>query len=249
MSGLILRLAGPMQSWGEHSTFGERDTAAFPTRSGLVGLLAAAEGVSRDASLADYEPLVFTVRIDRAGRHIVDDHTVGGGYPRTHTIMTAEGKRRPEGAGTLVSHRHYLADAVFTVGVTTADEHAQLLPRLAAALSRPVWAPYLGRRSCVPDQPMLLRTDVDDVFTELSQRTPIPRDGEEPRRVDFILEQPRAEDEAPFYELLDVPVSFARLDRRYRSRRVFRRNELVSAPTYKVGDHQPLLDYARGEQR
>ena len=40
--GLLLRLAGPLQSWGERSHFNERDTARFPTRSGVIGMLAAA---------------------------------------------------------------------------------------------------------------------------------------------------------------------------------------------------------------
>lgn len=44
MSGFLLRLAGPMQSWGEHSMFGERDTLPYPSRSGLIGMFAAAQG-------------------------------------------------------------------------------------------------------------------------------------------------------------------------------------------------------------
>ena len=47
MSGFLLRLAGPMQSWGEHSMFGERDTLPYPSRSGLIGMFAAAQGVRR----------------------------------------------------------------------------------------------------------------------------------------------------------------------------------------------------------
>ena len=49
--GLLLRLAGPLQSWGMLSHFNERDTARFPTRSGVIGLLAAALGIARDEPL------------------------------------------------------------------------------------------------------------------------------------------------------------------------------------------------------
>lgn len=38
-SYLILRLAGPMQAWGQPTFEGTRPTGRFPTRSGLLGLL------------------------------------------------------------------------------------------------------------------------------------------------------------------------------------------------------------------
>ena len=46
---LALVLAGPSQSWGHQSLFTRRNTLPFPTKSGLVGLLAAAEGIDRHA--------------------------------------------------------------------------------------------------------------------------------------------------------------------------------------------------------
>ena len=42
MSVLLLQLAGPLQSWGAASRFARRSTENAPTKSGLVGLLAAA---------------------------------------------------------------------------------------------------------------------------------------------------------------------------------------------------------------
>jgi CRISPR system Cascade subunit CasD len=252
VTALILRLAGPLQSWGEHSTFSERDTAAFPTRSGLIGLFASAQGLRRGASLEDYEQFDLTVRIDRPGRRLVDFHTAGGGLPRSRTILTAEGKRRSEGATTLVSNRHYLSDAVFTVAVDTHDSAA--LARLASALEHPVWAPYLGRRSCVPDQPLLLRTDIEDPMAELREHAPIAAarrsDGAE-RRAEFIYETAPAgtAPEESVYEFMDVPVSFAPLARRYRTRRVFRRTETVTAVAYSPGDHESLIGYAKGARR
>lgn len=52
-SGLLLRLAGPLQSWGTHSKYLWRDTARFPTRSGVVGMLAAGLGREREAPVDD----------------------------------------------------------------------------------------------------------------------------------------------------------------------------------------------------
>jgi CRISPR system Cascade subunit CasD len=221
MSGLLLRLAGPLQSWGEHSTFDTRDTLTHPTRSGLIGMFAAARGRPRDAALDDMRPLEFAVRIDRPGRPLRDFHTVGGGLPRARTVPTAEGKRRPEGGTTLVSRRHYLADACFTVAVTGPDP---ILGAVASALRSPTWAPFLGRRSCPPDAPFLLDVDVDDPVREL-ERIPLnrtPPSTSEPVAVGFVYErQPADVPGAERGELADVPYSFAPNHREYRTRPVF----------------------------
>ena len=221
MTGLLLRLAGPLQSWGEHSTFDTRDTLSHPTRSGLIGMFAAAQGRPRNAALDDMRVLELTVRVDRQGRPLSDFHTVGGGLPRAQTVPTAEGKRRPEGGTTLVSRRHYLADASFTVAVTGPDG---LIAQLTDALRAPVWAPYLGRRSCPPDAPFLLTDEVADPAGEL-ERIPLnrkPPRSEDSVAVDFLYErQPAGTDQAERGELADVPYSFAPDNREYRTRPVF----------------------------
>lgn len=253
MNGLILRLAGPLQSWGEHSTFSVRDTTAFPTRSGILGILAAAQGRPRGHALDDYEPLEITVRVDRPGRALTDFHTVGGGLPRTATIRTAAGTRRAEGTTTLVSHRHYLTDAIFTVGIQAHDQPSTLLlDKLADALTNAVWAPYLGRRSCVPDQPLLLRTGIDNIDDELRTRTPLARTtrSQTPPNIEMLYERaPEATDErASTYELLDIPETFASIDRRYRLRRVYRRTQEITSPQYTPGEPSgldTLLAYAQ----
>jgi len=220
VSGLILRLAGPLQSWGEHSAFGDRDTVRFPTRSGLIGLLASAEGRIRDEPLDRYAPLRFTVRIDRPGTLCRDFHTIGGGYPRHRTVITAEGKRRTVETATIVTTRHYLADAVFCVAVDGPDE---LTDTLAAAVRAPRWQPYLGRRSCPPSEPLLVRAGVADAAAELHDRVPLARfpqwESAEPVSVDFVTEGSRS-DAGTVTELADVPASFHRLTRRYRTRAI-----------------------------
>lgn len=222
MSGLVLRLAGPLQSWGESSTFNERGTIRFPTRSGLVGLLASAEGRARGEPLTGYDQLGFTVRIDRPGVLLTDFHTIGGGLDKNATVPTAEGKRRPDGATTMVTRRHYLSDAVFTVAVTGPTE---LTRRLGDALLNPRWPLYLGRRSCPPDPPLLLRTEVADPIADLTERTPVhgrPTAGNDDLpdgELEIVTEDDRPE-ATTVTTLADVPESFARLDRRYRTRTV-----------------------------
>ena len=62
---LLLRLAAPMQSWGVASKYTTRDTAMGPSKSGVIGLLAAALGRGRDESIEDLAGLKFGVRADQ----------------------------------------------------------------------------------------------------------------------------------------------------------------------------------------
>ncbi|MFK0050010.1 type I-E CRISPR-associated protein Cas5/CasD [Streptomyces sp. NPDC090741] len=91
---LLIRLAGPLQSWGLVSHFTRRDTHSRPTKSGVIGLCAAALGLDRTADLcAEDLPLAelrFGVRADRPGVPVRDYHTVGAGrFPvRPRDIIT-----------------------------------------------------------------------------------------------------------------------------------------------------------------
>lgn len=251
MSGFLLRLAGPMQSWGEHSVFGARDTQVFPTRSALTGMFASALGLHRGAPLDRFAGLHLTVRIDRPGVHMSDFHTVGGGLPRNLTVPTAEGKRRSDGQATIVTRRAYLADAVFTAAVTgpqgdTAD--------IAAALAAPHWQPFLGRRSFVPDQPLVLRAEVDDPVSELRESVPLPwrphpRDAADVA-VDFVYEGDRGAEGADrtVAVLNDVPVSFHSRHRTFGTRAITRVPEKVPVLLMTRSDdyQRTIIDYAAG---
>jgi CRISPR system Cascade subunit CasD len=220
VNGLLLRFSAPMQSWGEHSTFSERDTLPYPTRSGLIGLIAAAMGRKRGESLADLDGLRMTVRVDRPGIPMSDFHTVGGGLPRNQTVITSEGNRRAAGKETIVSRRIYLADAVFVAAI---EGEQELIERIEAALRQPVWGPYLGRRSCPPDPLLLLGGMIADPVAEL-HRVPLARraSGEAKEvEVDFIHETPPGERDAVRTVVNDIPETFHPHRRRYRERPVY----------------------------
>ncbi|MFI6587632.1 type I-E CRISPR-associated protein Cas5/CasD [Embleya sp. NPDC050493] len=89
---LLLHLAGPLQTWGTRARFSERDSHTHPTKSGVVGLLAAALGLDRadDDGLRPLAALRYGVRADRPGVLVHDFHTVGGGqYPlRPRDVLT-----------------------------------------------------------------------------------------------------------------------------------------------------------------
>ncbi len=148
MPSLLLRLAGPMQSWGTASRFDERDTGREPSKSGVLGLVAAALGVDRD-NWNDLEPLTrlsLTVRHDRPGIPGSDFQTAG--CAATDAIIKADGKQAKGGG--VVSRRHFLADAVFLAILS--GEDPTLLLKVHAALQNPVWPLALGRKSYVPSE-------------------------------------------------------------------------------------------------
>ncbi|MER5631823.1 type I-E CRISPR-associated protein Cas5/CasD [Streptomyces nitrosporeus] len=245
--GLLLRLTGPLQSWGLHSHFNERDTAAFPSRSGVIGMLASALGRHRDQPIDDLTALHLTVRTDRPGVLLRDLHTVGGGLPGKATVTTAEGKKRSGDTGTLLTHRYYLADAAFTVALTTpqasAENHA-FLDHCADALRAPRWSLHLGRRSCPPEGPVLLGQSED----ALHHLIHLPLAAQPPRQhvaentpVEFLADRPLTRLPAPAHtvsdthedgtrpssELNDQPVSYHPHRRAYRARPQYRRTLLL----------------------
>lgn len=131
-----------MQSWGTTSRFDQRDTGKEPSKSGVIGLLAAALGIDRE-NWFDLEPLTrltMGVRHDRPGvlRH---------DYQTAQNIISADRSKVHE---TAVTTRDYLADAVFLVGLEGTDR--VLLERAHAALQNPVWPQALGRKSYVPSE-------------------------------------------------------------------------------------------------
>lgn len=146
MATLLLRLQGPLQSWGTTSRFDERDTQAEPSKSGVLGLLCAALGRDRALPVDDLAALVMGVRVDREGVMMRDYQTATG------VVIASSGKA--DKGRTVVSPRYYLADAVFLVGLESPDRG--LLSQLQQALGHPVWPLSLGRKSFVPSLPVLL---------------------------------------------------------------------------------------------
>lgn len=158
MPSLLLPLIGPMQSWGTTSRFDQRDTGKEPSKSGVLGLLAAALGIDRE-NWTDLEPLTrlsMTVRHDRPGVPKRDYQTAG--CAAGDVIIKADGK--PSTAGGVVSYRHYLADAAFLV--VLGGEDRVLLKRAHEALCNPVWPLALGRKSYVPSEPVWAHEGVQD---------------------------------------------------------------------------------------
>jgi CRISPR system Cascade subunit CasD len=164
----LLRLEGPLQSWGSRSRWDVRDTQPEPTKSGVIGLLGCALGYPvGDLRLEQHldAGLRFGVRVEEPGRAIQDYQTItgflpaaDGGYKRAgqtntssmeHIRKTADAK-----PATIISPRAYLEDAGFLVALEETGAAPGVLTDCAAALQCPAWPYYLGRKACIPTRPM-----------------------------------------------------------------------------------------------
>ncbi|MCX2182666.1 type I-E CRISPR-associated protein Cas5/CasD [Streptomyces sp. SKN60] len=256
MSGLLLRLAGPLAAYGTQAAFTHRDTNPRPTRSALIGMLAAAAGRPRDQALTPftdlpghptYHDLACTIRVDKPGTLSTDFHVTGGGYPRPMSLRTSTGKHRPPHSSALPSHRLYLTDAAFTLALTGPTP---LIHTIADHLEHPHYAPYLGRRACVPDEPLVLGPPLPDPVHHLLHHTPLtlpnpPRPTAETVPVTFIWEQPPTHTPADsHHDLADHPLDYTPENRQYAARRTWHTTE--NLPTRLYAGRRPqqvLTDY------
>lgn len=147
---LLMRFAGPMQSWGTRSRFGYRDTEIAPSKSGVLGVVAAALGRKRREAITDLAALRLGVRVDQQGTLKSDYHTA-------LNAIRADGSPNKDA---VLSKRMYLADAKFLVGLES-DEKS-FLSEIYEALQSPKWPLALGRRSFPPGDPIPLIPPTDD---------------------------------------------------------------------------------------
>jgi len=175
---LLFKLVGPMQSWGSRSRFDLRDTEQFPTKSGVLGLVAAALGRDREEPVDDLAELRFGVRVDREGIIRYDFQTAlhvrkAGINKKTGNFiiyaLNSEEKSKlskylkswlnikdisiqidPKNR-TTTSKRYYLSDAAFLAGLE-GDE--MLLKAIESALKNPKWPLFLGRKGYPPGEPV-----------------------------------------------------------------------------------------------
>lgn len=207
MYTLLLRLAGPMQSWGADSKFEVvRRTQKEPTKSGVIGLIASAMGRSRTDSVDDLAELRFGVRVDQPGKVICDLQTV-----RPPTAKSENDNYK--------THRHYLADAAFLVGLECRER--ALLDEICGKLLHPARPLFLGRRSCPPTLPLLVGVREESLEAALIhepwQASPYMQ-GKLDRNLRLFVESYKKTDTCMVQQ--DVPVSYDSRCRQYRCRYV-----------------------------
>ncbi|MDP2906149.1 MAG: type I-E CRISPR-associated protein Cas5/CasD [Candidatus Omnitrophota bacterium] len=152
MKYLLFRVYGPMSSWGDIAVGETRPSFTHPSKSAIMGLVAGALGIRRDEEQTHCllaEVLGFAVLVESAGVPLLDYHTaqVPSGDEQYCT-------RKDELAGargdlnTILSTRDYRGDGLYTVILWEWKQSEWALDRIEKALVRPVFVPYLGRKSC-----------------------------------------------------------------------------------------------------
>jgi len=159
MKACIFQLYAPLVSWGEIAVGGTRRSALHPSRSAILGIVAAALGVKREEE-EELDKLRHSisvaVRVDAPGTLLTDYHTIqvpkrerGAVYLTRKDEMDAP----PEKIGTILSTREYRCDAYSLVAVCLRNG-ATTLEQIAKKLQRPEFHVYLGRKSAPPALPL-----------------------------------------------------------------------------------------------
>lgn len=199
MSTLLLRLAAPLQAWGTDSKFEVRRTNREPSKSGVIGLLAAALGLRRDADLSRLSALRFGVRVDRNGEVIKDFH-----------MAKAE-------KTSYLTYRYYLSDAIFLVGLESEDR--SFLEQIERALRKPCFPLFLGRRSCPPTLPLVLGIREDALETALRGEENQNKDLKSIRQSHRYIRLDCGVGEQEGAVVQDLPISFNPMRREFAYRR------------------------------
>ena len=204
MNTLLLRLAGPLQAWGSFSKFNVRSTEREPTKSGVLGMIASAMGRSRDEKIEDLNSLCFGVRVDQEGKILNDYHMVNPGKAKDSTV----------------THRYYLTDAIFIVGLEGDDT---LLRDVESAIKNPVYPLFLGRRACPPTQPILLGLRDGSLRDTLNKESWWAADWyrkSAPQTVNLRLICDAEESDTAINYVRDRPISYAQIHRKHGFRSV-----------------------------
>jgi len=158
MDYLLFRLYGPLASWGEIAVGATRHTASYPSKSAIVGLMAAALGIKRSDTEGQHQMqqgYAIAVEVYAQGSLLRDYHTtqvpdsVGKIRYRTRRDELVLGKERIQATnGTILSTREYRSDALALVAVRALTNAPYDLQIVKNDLNKPKFHLYLGRKSC-----------------------------------------------------------------------------------------------------
>ena len=131
---LLLKFAGPLQSWGTDSKFETRYTDFYPSKSAVIGIIAASFGYRRDEDekIKQLNDLDFAVRVDQRG-NLLRDYQIATAY-------------KPDGRfeRNYVTNRYYLEDAIFVVAIGGEDD---FIDKIEQSLKNPYFQTFFGKRS------------------------------------------------------------------------------------------------------
>ncbi len=164
---LVFQLYGVLASWGDQAVGGERPGSDHPSRSALLGLLAAGMGIARDQEGKHAEltrQCRFGIKLYSPGQVLRDFHTaqVPPTIKKIKHLYTRRDELCTNNLGTILSSREYRQDALAVIALWLEKEGEYSLDDLQSGLTQPHFHLYLGRKSCplsIPLKPEKVSTE------------------------------------------------------------------------------------------
>lgn len=167
---LVFSLSASLAAMGELAGHERRGGLIWPARSAILGLMGAALGIDREGDFSTLDALEVSVAIFDSGATLRDFHTV-------QSVPSAAVKKpnsRPEAlllagndTATSITLRDYRTGVFYGVGVAGTG-----LEKIAAALNKPHYTLYLGRKSCPLAAPLgakvVQAAQVEDALTQIT---------------------------------------------------------------------------------
>ncbi len=150
---LLFQLYAPLSAWGDQAVGQERPTADHPSRSALLGLIAAALGIERYDQVKQQalnESCNFAIKLYAPGLTLCDFHTiqVPPENKKAKHLHTRKAELAVSKLGTMLSFRSYQQDSFSVVALWLSESSTYTLTQIHQALERPHFHLYLGRKSC-----------------------------------------------------------------------------------------------------
>jgi len=190
---LVFQLYGPFVSWGDIAVGEERPSALIPTKSAILGILAAAQGIKRpdtvrnddDRKVCENQHVQMSqgyglaVKTEAAGTPLFDYHTIQVSSSGTGRNKKTFYTRRDElcwddrsSLNTILSRREYRQDAYYIVAIWARPEAPFPLEELRKKLIEPKYMLYLGRKACPPALPLNPRvvssSNIEDALDQIA---------------------------------------------------------------------------------
>jgi CRISPR system Cascade subunit CasD len=161
---LLLTLYAPLASWGDIAVGEVRDSWDSPSRSAVLGLVAASLGIDReDQSAHDGldASLGVAVCLDVPGVSTVDYQTVQtatASWVKKHKPRTRRELLEADDLATILSRRTLRLDTLARAAIWLRCGASTTLADLRVALERPVFTLYAGRKANVLGLPIAPRS-------------------------------------------------------------------------------------------
>ena len=139
MHTLLFNLTAPTMRFSAQQTYNNKPTLPYPTKSAVIGLVAASLGRRRSENIDDLANMRMGVAVLNKPHTFTDFQTMG------YTNMT-QTTRMP------IQRKQYLSDCKFQIALESDNE--SLLESIARSFTNPAFPLFCGARDCIVTEPI-----------------------------------------------------------------------------------------------